>query len=289
MAASQPVVLITGAGGNVGIALATALGRDYRVVGMDRERDEKPGGVSILPVDITSDEKVATAFGELRQRYGNSIASVVHLAAYFDFSGEDNALYRTVNVEGTRRLLRALQDFEVEQFVYSGTMLVHRPCRPGERIDESQPLEPKWAYPRSKAEAEAVIREEHGRIPIALLHLAGLYDDRTAVPTLAQQIVRIYERDLQSRLYSGDTAAGQSMLHKDDMIDAFRRAIDRRAGLPREVTLLIGEPEAMGYDAIQDAVGKAIHGESGLAYHRGAQAAGQSGRLGATGARANCP
>ena len=49
----------------------------------------------------------------------------------------------------------------------------------------------------SKAAAEAVIREEHGEIPYVLLHLAGLYDDRTAVPTLAQQIARIYERDLQ--------------------------------------------------------------------------------------------
>jgi nucleoside-diphosphate-sugar epimerase/uncharacterized membrane protein len=262
MPGSRPIVLITGAGGNVGTALAAVLRRDYRVVGMDRERDDEPGNISIIPVDLTSDEKVAAAFGELRQRYGGNIASVIHLAAYFDFTGEDNALYRTVNVEGTRRLLNALQDFEVEQFVYSGTMLIHRPCRPGERIDESQPLEPKWAYPRSKAETEAVIRQEHGRIPIALLHLAGLYDDRTAVPTLAEQIARIYERDLQSRLYSGDPEVGQSMLHKDDMIDAFRRVVDRRAELPREVTFLIGEPEAMGYDAIQDAVGKAIHGES---------------------------
>jgi hypothetical protein len=30
----------------VGIALATALGRNYRVVGMDHECDEKPGGIS---------------------------------------------------------------------------------------------------------------------------------------------------------------------------------------------------------------------------------------------------
>ena len=261
MSASQPIVLITGAGGNLGTALAAALQQDYRVVGLDRERQEVSDDLPIIPVDITSDEKVAAAFKEVRQRYGSSIASVIHLAAYFDFTGEDNELYQTVNVEGTRRLLRALQRFEVGQFVYSGTMLVHRSGRPGERIDESQPIEPKWAYPRSKAAAEEAIRKEHGRIPIVLLHLAGLYDERTAVPTLAQQIARIYERDLQSTLYSGDARAGQSMLHKDDMIDAFRRVVDRRTELPTEVTLLIGEPEAMGYDAIQDAVGKAIHGE----------------------------
>jgi nucleoside-diphosphate-sugar epimerase/uncharacterized membrane protein len=256
----KPIVLITGAAGNVGRALTSALRRDYRIVGMDRDRSGGSQGIPQIPVDLTSDRRVAEAFEEIRREYGGTIASVIHLAAYFDFTGEDNPLYRTVNIEGTRRLLHALQGFDVAQFVYSGTMLVHEACRPGERIDESRPIAPKWAYPRSKAAAEEVIRHDHGRIPFVLLHLAGLYDDRTAVPTLTQQIARIYERDLQSRLYAGDTAAGQSMLHRDDMVDAFRRVVDRRGDLPEEVTILIGEPDAMSYDSVQDAVGRAIHG-----------------------------
>ena len=32
--------------------------------------------------------------------HGSRIASVVHLAAYFDFTGEDNPLYQSVNVDG---------------------------------------------------------------------------------------------------------------------------------------------------------------------------------------------
>lgn len=257
---ARPIVLITGGAGNIGSALGAALRRDYDVVAMDRAGQE--ADVPLVPVDLTSDESVAEAFRVFRERHGGRIASVIHLAAYFDFTGEDKALYQTVNVEGTRRLVRALRDFEVGQFVYSGTMLVHAPGRPGERIDETQPIAPKWAYPRSKAEAEAVILEEHGAIPVVLLHLAGLYDDATAVPTLAEQIARIYERDLKSHLYSGDLRAGQAMLHKADMVDAFRRTVDRRDSLPDETTLLIGEPEALGYDELQDQLGRLIHGEA---------------------------
>lgn len=255
----NPIVLITGAGGNLGSSLSAALASSYRVVGLDRQKGEDD--FQQIEADLTSDESTAKALQAFRDRFGDRIASVVHLAAYFDFSGEDHPLYRTLNVEGTRRLLRALKDFEVEQFVYSGTMLVHAPCSPGERIDESQPIAPKWAYPKSKAEAEAVIAEEHGQTPYVLLHLAGVYDEQTAVPTLAHQIARIYERDLQSHLYSGDPLVGQSMLHKADMIEAFRRTIDRRAGLPADVTILIGEPEAFGYDVLQDEIGRLIHGE----------------------------
>ncbi|MGQ0751731.1 MAG: vitamin K epoxide reductase family protein [Betaproteobacteria bacterium] len=257
---NKPLVLITGAAGDIGSALAAALARDYTLAGLDQPG--KQAAIPLIPVDLTSGKSVAEGFGQFRARYGPRIASVIHLAAYFDFTGEESPLYEKVNVEGTRLLLAALQDFDVEQLIYSGTMLVHRPCAPGERIDESQPLAPKWAYPRSKAAAEDVIRREHGRIPYALLHLAGLYDDRTCVPTLAHQIARIYERDIQSYLYSGDARAGQSMVHKADMLDAFRRAVDRRRELPPDAVILIGEPDAMGYDELQDEIGRLIHGEA---------------------------
>jgi nucleoside-diphosphate-sugar epimerase len=259
MADEHPLVLITGAAGNLGATLSAALAGRYRVVGIDREAGQTD--FPLIEADLTSDDSVARALDEFRKRFGDRIASVIHLAAYFDFTGEDHPLYQALNVEGTRRLLRALQTFEVEQFLYSGTMLVHAPCRPGERIDESQPIDPKWAYPKSKAAAEEIIRHEHGKIPYVLLHLAGVYDEHAAVPTLAQQIARIYERDFQSHLYSGDPLVGQSMLHKADMVDAFLRAIGRRGELPPDSVILIGEPEAAGYDVLQDEIGRLIHGE----------------------------
>jgi hypothetical protein len=81
------------------------------------------------------------------------------------------------------------------------------------------------------------------------------------VPTIAQQMARIYERDLQSHLYSGDMRVGQSMLHRDDLLDALRRTVDRRGTLPEATELLIGEPDALGYDALQDELGRLIHGD----------------------------
>jgi nucleoside-diphosphate-sugar epimerase len=255
----RPLVAITGAAGAIGSALAEALEPDYTVVGFDLEGNDAP--IDCIAIDLTSGDSVELALRKFRERYGSRIASVVHLAAYFDFTGEDHPLYQKVNVDGTRRLLRALQDFEVGQLVYAGSMLVHAPREPGERIDEQAPIAPKWAYPESKAAAEAAIREEHGTIPYVLLHLAGLYDDRTAVPTLAQQIARIYERDLKSHLYAGDPRAGQAFIHKDDMIDAFRRTIDGRERLPDDVTVLVGEPDPPSYGTLQREIARLIHGE----------------------------
>jgi len=254
----KPLLIITGAAGNLGRSLAAAFEAEYRVVGLDRAG--KGDSFPLVTVDLASDKSVDDALSQVRERFGARVASVIHLAAYFDFTGEEHPLYRTVNVEGTRRLLRALQSFEVEQFVYSSTILVHAPCRPDERIDESWPIEPRWAYPQSKALAEEVIRQEHKAIPFAILRFAGVYDEETAVPTLANQIARIYERDFESYFYSGSPTVGQSMLHREDLLEAFRLAVERRRELPPETEILIGEPEALGYDALQDEIGYLVHG-----------------------------
>jgi nucleoside-diphosphate-sugar epimerase len=255
----KPIILITGATGNLGRSLGQAFSDKYLTVGLDRVTEG--AGFPVIQVDFTSDASMELALRKFRDAYGSRIASVIHLVAYFDFTGEDNPLYRAVTVEGTRRLLRNLQEFEVEQFVYSSTMLVHAPCRPGERIDETHPMGPRWAYPQSKAAAEDVIRTEHNRIPYVILRLAGVYDDHSTVPTMAQQIARVYERNIQSHFYSGSMLVGQAMLHRADMLDAFRRTVDRRDALPPETEILIGEPDAVGYEVLQDELGRLLHGE----------------------------
>jgi nucleoside-diphosphate-sugar epimerase len=255
---NQPVVLITGAAGNLGRSIAEALQDAYRIVGIDRAVDET--GFPVIEADLTDEADTKRALSEVRRDFGSRIASVVHLAAYFDFTGEDHPLYEKLNVEGTRLLLRALAEFEVEQFLYASTILVHAPGDPGERIDESRPIDPQWAYPESKAAGEQAVREEAGDIPFAILRFAGVYDRETMVPTLAQQIARIYERDLQSHFYSGSTQVGQSMLYRQDMLDAVRRTVDRRADLPRDAAILIGEPGAVPYDTLQNDIGYLIHG-----------------------------
>ncbi|MEW9856965.1 vitamin K epoxide reductase family protein [Novosphingobium sp. M1R2S20] len=256
---TKPIVLITGAAGNLGRSLAQALSGRYSIVGLDTRTGDTD--YPVLEVDLSDAKSVDDALARFRQEHGNTIASVLHLAAFFDFSGEDKPQYRAVNVEGSRNLVRSLRGFDVEQFVYSGTMLVHAPGRPGERIDESTPIEPGWAYPKSKAQAEDAIRQERGEMPVVFLHLAGVYDEKTSVPTFSNQIARIYERDFQSHLYSGDTDAGQAMVHREDMIDAFVRTVDRRERFTGETVILVGEEDAIGYADLQDRLGCLLHGE----------------------------
>lgn len=255
----KPVVLVTGAAGNIGTALTEKLRDRFEVVGLDT--DTESDVIEIVEIDLTDDASVSAALGKVREMHGGKFASVLHLAAYFDFSGKEKPQYEAVNEKGTERLLKALQEFDVGQFVYASTMLVHRAGSPGELIDEETPIDPGWAYPKSKAKTEEVIRETAGEIPYVLLRFAGLYDEKTAVPTLSHQIARIYERDLKSHVYAGDMAAGQSFIHQDDLIDALERTIERRDDIDSGTAILVGETQAMGYEALQNRIGELVHGE----------------------------
>lgn len=256
----KPLVVITGARGNVGRALGEHLAHAYEIIGIDRLPSED-SHFPIFVADFSNAASIALALERIARTYGRTFASVIHLAAYYALSDQESPLYQSVNVDGTRELLHALQEFDVQQFIFGSTMLVHRSCKPGERIDESSPIEPAWVYPRSKAAAEHVVEEFRGSIPAVILRLAGVYDEERMVPTLARQFARIYSREVHSYFYSGSVLVGQAMLHREDMHDAFSRTIEARSRLAGLTSLLIGESDAMGYDALQDEIGRLLHGK----------------------------
>jgi 2-alkyl-3-oxoalkanoate reductase len=258
---AEHVVLVTGGSGMLGRALANRLHEEYAVVGLDVV--EPPSDVPFDDVhymDVKSPMSTRYTLRRIREEHGSELAAVVHLAAYYDFSGEESPLYDEITVGGTRRLLKMLEDFDVGRFVFSSTMLVHAPVKPGQKIREDSPLEARWAYPKSKLETEQLIEAHEPPIPYTLLRIAGVYTGFGKQPTLTHQIERIYEQEFKSFFFPGDSDAGQSMVHIDDAVEAIARTVERREQLP-DGPILIGEPEPLSYAELQDRIGTLIWGE----------------------------
>ena len=85
-ATQKPLILITGATGNLGQSIGRMLAADYRVVGLDRNT-EGPD-FPVIAVDLSNDASVELALRKVADEHGSRIASVIHLVAFFDFSGE---------------------------------------------------------------------------------------------------------------------------------------------------------------------------------------------------------
>ncbi len=184
-----------------------------------------------------------------------------HLAAYYDFNGKGSHLYKDLTVDGTRRMLRELQNFEVGQFIFSSSMLVYRPNRPGEKLTEESLVEPNWQYPQSKVDTEEMMQKTHGKVPVVSLRIAGVYSDVCQSIPIAHQIQRIFEKQMEGHLYSGDINVRQSFVHLADLAQAFEAVVANKGRLPDCSVFNIGEPDAMSYDEMQKEIARVLYGE----------------------------
>lgn len=252
------IVIVTGSCGRIGSQIVQRLCKNYVVVGFEVPRT-KCVVKGQIPIDLGSDESVMRAFQQLRQSYGNRIASVIHLAAYYSFKEKFSPLYNTITVEGTKRLLKELRSFEVDQFLFTSTELVHKPTKPGVSITEDSPIKAHWGYPISKIQTERLICEKKGKMSALILRIAGVYDDFCHSIPISNQIQRIYEKQFLARLFSGNIHHGASFVHMEDLIDALELAVNRRNQLPEELVLLIGEPKTLSYDQMQRLICKLLY------------------------------
>jgi len=260
--ANKNVILVTGCSGRLGTRALERFGQQYTVVGFDIvEPKVKYPNCEYMYMDLSSDESVQKGFNQVREKYGNHIVSVIHLAAYYSFSGGHPELYDKITVKGTGRILKALKEFECEQFLFSSTQLVHATCEVGETINEDSPVIPKWDYPISKVKTEKLIHNERGNIPSVILRIAGCYDNECHSIPISNQIQRIYEHQFASRVFPGDITHGAPFLHMDDLTDCIWKAVEMRGQLPPEVVLLIGEDKTLSYDQLQRLISRLVDGQ----------------------------
>jgi UDP-glucose 4-epimerase len=265
---NKELIIVSGSSGLIGTGLIKRLVEQYRVVGLDNPGYPFPPIKSeCICIDITSEESMENAMKRIEYGYGNHIASVIHLAAYYDFAGKPSPLYDAVTVEGTARFLRVLQRFTVDQFIFTSSTLVYKPSIPGQKINEEWPLEPKWDYPKSKVKTEKVLHEQRGDIPVVILRVAGVFSEKGNSIPITNQIQRIYEKQITSHFYPGDLSHGNVFVELDDLFDAIVMAVDKRKELPRDVIINLGDPETLGYQDLQNIISNAINGKDWKTYN----------------------
>lgn len=258
----KKVVIVTGSSGRIGTRVIQRLSDQYQKVAMDfvGATSEHPE-VEFVFVDLGSDHSVTCAFDRVKKAYGGNIASIIHLAAFYSFTGKDLQMYEKITVQGTRRLLDEAKKCNVEQFLFTSTMLVHEPSERGVIQDENSPIKGKWHYPASKVRTEKLIHEHRGDVPCVVLRIGGCYDETCNCVPISQHISRIYEKQFASFVFPGDSGHGVPYTHFDDLVDMILTIIEKRKELPKECTFLCVEEDSVTYRDLQTSIGHLVHGK----------------------------
>src|SRR3954464_4580361 len=166
--------------------------------------------------------------------------AVVHLAWALQPGREPERL-RRVNVEGTRRVVRAAVAAGVQHVVHMSSLGAYAPGAAEQKVAEDWPTTgiPTSQYSRDKSEAERVVREIVGRHPETTLTIVR--PTLVLQPEAASEIGRYF---LGPLLYGGVRALpapvahrlplplpglSVAFVHADDVADALGRILDRRA------------------------------------------------------------
>lgn len=146
-------VVVTGASGRIGGAIAARLALRHQVVGIDR----RPGPLTSAVVDVRETAEVAPLLA------GSD--AIVHTASLHvpDLAASSPADFRAVNVEATRRLLSAAGEAGIARFVYTSTTSLYGDAMlpaAGEAVWVTEALEPRPRdiYDETKLAAEESCR-----------------------------------------------------------------------------------------------------------------------------------
>jgi dihydroflavonol-4-reductase len=166
-------VLVTGATGKVGLAIASALldqGDHVRALVRDPNRAKAilPAGIEPLRGDATDKGSLAAAV-EGCELVFNSMGMPEQWV-------RDEAIFERVNAIGSAELAKAAKRAGVRRFIHTSTHDVFH-ADTGERFDETTLADyPKGtAYERSKQRAEELVLAEREVMEVVILNPSGVY------------------------------------------------------------------------------------------------------------------
>ena len=228
--AEKAPIVITGAGGYIGAALARRLageGRPLRLVSRPTSSAVAPADADIVVVyaDL-ADESVWS-------RLLQGASAVVHLSARTDLRAAeaDPADDEALNIAPVRALLRAAAKADVPPtIVFASTVTIFGP-KHANPADERTPDNPCSVYDRHKAVCETLLRQAtaSGALRACTLRLANVYGSGGGSVNSNRGILNVMMRRAvngEPLTVYGEGTYVRDFMHLDDVVDAFARAVD---------------------------------------------------------------
>jgi UDP-glucuronate 4-epimerase len=249
-------VLVTGGAGFIGSHVVERLAaRGDRVCVIDDLSGEcaRPptlADVRFVHGDVRDADLLRRVFrspgAPARNGRAGAFDAVVHLAALVGVrpSLTDAARYRDVNVDGTRTLLRHVEEHTRVVFASSSSVYGSSTTGPSRESDPAAPASP---YATTKRDAEAVCAEHHERVgsPMTSLRFFTVYGPGQRPDMAISRFVRCCLAGEPIPFY-GDGSSSRDYTWVSDLVDGVVAAIDRthpgasthNLGSGRPVTLM---------------------------------------------------
>jgi nucleoside-diphosphate-sugar epimerase len=225
-----PGLLITGASGFIGRHLVNELKATHRIFAVAQG---SAGTVSApvheniewLQVDV-SERRDTTLLLERIQAAGG-VDLIVHLAAYYDFTGEDAPEYQLTNIKGLHNILEISRELHPRWFIFASSVAACDFTGPGAVIDEDTPPDGGNYYARSKRIGEQMLENYSKDFPSCIVRFAALFSDWCEYEPLFIFLEKWLSGGWRNRILAGKGSSAVPYMHIKDAIAFFMKLLGR--------------------------------------------------------------
>lgn len=233
-------IFLTGGTGYIGENLALTLkSQNHEIFALVRSIEKgavlASAGIHLIPGDLNNKQAIDNGM--------KGCDVVFHLAAFAKLWPDDEAMYKKINVEGTRNILLAAKKNNIRKVIVTSTAGVFGPSEIGglPLNEESSRIAPYFNYYEStKAEAEEVVREfAKNGLDAVIVNPPRVYGPgRKSESNAISKLIELYLEG-KWRFIPGDGKRLGSYSYIDDIVDGHIKALEK--GRSGETYLLGGE------------------------------------------------
>jgi len=244
---SLPRILITGASGFVGRHLLDVFKDHYRIYGLARRSQARSGApvhpnITWYQTDIAERDNLERVFNEIAEDGGAEI--LIHLAAHYDFSGEDHPEYYRTNVDGLRNVLDLSESIGIRHFIFSSSVAASRFPVGDAVLDEESVPDGDHIYAKTKRIGEEMLAEYRDRFHSVIVRFAALFSDYCEYPPLYMFLETWLSGRWNRRVLGGKGKSAIPYLHVREIPPFFHTLFDRLESLGPE-QILIASPDTV--------------------------------------------
>jgi nucleoside-diphosphate-sugar epimerase len=259
-----PTLLVTGATGFIGRHVVAALQQRFFIHALSRRSPREaraPQSDNILwhQVDIADRpalEKTLRGIGA-----DGKVDYVLHLAAYYDFTGEDAQEYDRTNVDGLRNVLELCRALKPKRFIFASSLAASQFPPRGTVLNERSPLDGLHPYAKSKRAGEHMLAEFRDDFPSVIVRLGAIYSDWCEFTPLFVFMGTWLSKSWKARILGGQGASALPFLHVRDCAGFFARVIEKESSLGQSEVLIAAPDEATSHRQMFDAATVAYFGQ----------------------------
>lgn len=251
-------MVVTGATGFLGSQLVRQLRKEYRIVALGRRDPASVGapvgpGIEWFRVDIADFASLRQVFDRIRELGGARL--LLHMAAHYDFTGEDNPEYHRTNVLGTENLIRLAAPLKLRRFIFASSIAACPFPDVGGAVTETTPPAAAVPYGRSKRKGEALMVRYQDTVPSCIVRPAAVFSPWCEYEPL-EAFLRTWCSGLpHSRILAGRGRSAVPYLHVLDLLSFFLRVVEKCDELePAEVLLASPDGATSHLDLFRTAV-----------------------------------